>query len=85
MSENDSRSFNTAATKLKEKLDQGVKKIAGQDFHHATQRQKESVSNFIHSLEKMFRRAYGREVLTTETQDALLYGQLQEGLKLEIM
>ena len=33
----------------------------------------------------MFRRAYGREVLTTETRDALLYGQLQEGLKLEIM
>ena len=43
------------------------------------------MSDFIHRLEKMFRRAYGREALTTETRDALLYGQLQEGLKLEIM
>ena len=85
MSEHDRRSFSTAATKLKEKLDQGVKKIAAQDFRHATQKQKESVLDFIHRLEKMFRRAYGREALTTETRDALLYGQLQEGLKLEIM
>ena len=84
MGEQDKRLFSTAATKLKEKLDQGVKKIAAQDFRHATQRQKESVSDFIHHLE-MFRRAYGREALTTETQDALLYGQLQEGLRLEIM
>ena len=74
-----------AATKLKEKLDQGVKKIVTQDFRHAIQEQKESVSDFIHHLEKMFRRAHGREALTTETQDTLLYGQLQEGLKLEIM
>lgn len=43
------------------------------------------MSDFIHRLEKLFRRAYGREVLTTETRDALLYGQLQEGLRLEIM
>ena len=85
MRENDRRSFATAVTKLKEKLDKGAKKIAAQDFRHAAQRQKENVSDFVHRLEKLFRRAYGQEVLTTETRDALLYGQLQEGLKIEIM
>ena len=36
MSEHDRRSFSMAATKLKDKLYQGVKKIAAQDFRHAT-------------------------------------------------
>ena len=85
MRENDRRSFATAIAKLKEKLDKGAKKIAAQDFRHAAQRQKENILDFVHRLEKLFRRAYGQEVLTTETRDALLYGQLQEGLRLEIM
>ena len=55
MNEHDKSSFNTAATKLKQKLDQGAKKLAVQDFHHATQKQKENVSDFIHCLEKLFR------------------------------
>ena len=40
----------------------------------------EKVSDFIRRLEKMFRVAYGRDAITPGTRDALLYGQLQEGL-----
>jgi len=32
-------------------------------------------------LEQTFRRAYGKEKMSLETRDTLLYGQLQEGLK----
>ena len=85
MSELDRSLFSTAATELKQKLDQSVKKLAAHDFRHATQKQKESVSDFIHRLKKLFRRAYGREALTAETGDTSLYSQLQEGLRLEIM
>ena len=72
MSELDRSSFSTAATELKQKLNQSVKKLAAHNFRHATQKQKESVSDFIHRLKKLFRRAYGREALTAETGDTLL-------------
>ena len=55
MSECERNSFSRAAAKLKQKLDQGAKKLAAQDFLHANQKQKKSVSDFIHRLEKMFR------------------------------
>ena len=85
MSERDRSSFSMAATKLKQKLDHGAKKLVAQDFRQAIQKQKESVSDFIYHLEKLFRQAYGREALTAETRDTLLYSQLQEGLRLKIM
>ena len=51
----------------------------------AVQSDTESVSDFIRHLERTFRIAYGRDSMSNETKDTLLYGQLQEGLQLELM
>ena len=40
----------------------------------------EVVSDFILRLKQTFRHTYGREKMSAETRDTLLYGQLQEGL-----
>ena len=45
----------------------------------------ESVADSIRRLERTFRSAYGRDVMSVETKDTLLYGQLQDGLRLELM
>uniref|UniRef100_A0A1X7SUF3 CCHC-type domain-containing protein n=1 Tax=Amphimedon queenslandica TaxID=400682 RepID=A0A1X7SUF3_AMPQE len=70
---------------LRNRLDPGSKALAAQDFRHATQEDKEKVSDFICRVEKAFRKAYGRDVMLSETRDALLYAQLQEGLRYELM
>ena len=56
--------------------------LAAQDFRHATQKDEESVSDFVRHLERTFKTAYGREPMSGETKDMLLYAQLQEGLRL---
>ena len=55
----------------------GVQKLAAQDFHHAI---RESVSGFIHCLEKIFQHTYSRENLMPDTCDTLLMG----GSRMEI-
>ena len=40
---------------------------------------------YIRRLERNFRKAYGRDGIGTEAQNALLYSQLHEGLKYEIV
>ena len=55
--------------------------LAGQDFRHATQESGESVAEYIRHLERLFQAAYGRDGLSVETRQTLLYSQLQEGLK----
>ena len=74
-----------ATDALKARLDQGTKVLAAQDFRHTTQRESETVTDFIRRLERTFRIAYGREIMGKETREALLYGQLQEGLRQEFM
>ena len=59
--------------------------MAAQDFRHATQDENEKVSDFIRHLEKTFCRAYGHDTMLSETRDALLYAQLQEGLRYDLM
>ena len=59
--------------------------MAAQEFRHATQGTQEAVSDYILRLEKTFRRAYGRDHMAEETRNALLYAQLQEGLKYVLM
>ena len=54
--------------------------MAAQDFRHVLQQSAEPVSDYIRRLERTFRRAYGREMLSEETRDTVLYGQMQEGL-----
>ena len=73
-------SFTVAIEEMQNRLDPGSKALAAQDFRHTVQSSKESVSDFIRRLEQVFRRAYGKERMSTETRDTLLHGQLQEGL-----
>jgi len=44
------------------------------------QRDGESISDFICQPERAFSIAYGTDKTRKETKDAMLYGQLQEGL-----
>ena len=41
--------------------------------------------DFVRRLERTFHIAYGRDSMSSETKDTLLYGLLQEGLQLELM
>lgn len=74
-----------ATTNLKRRLDPSSKMLAAQDFRRASQGRNESVADYIRRLERMFRQAYGREGMSAETRAALLFGQMQEGLKFELM
>ena len=60
----------------------GSKTLAAQ---HATQGTQEAVSDYMLRLEKTFKRAYGRDHMAEDTRNALLYAQLQEGLKYVLM
>ena len=66
---------------LRARLDPGSKALAAQDFRHAAQDENEKVGDFIRRI----RRAYGHDTMLSETRDALLYAQLQEGLKYDLM
>ena len=78
-------SFEQTVEALRVRLDPGGKAVAAQDFRHTVQADSEAVSDFICRLERTFRIAYGRDTMSSETKDTLLYGQLQEGLRLELM
>ena len=79
------QSYPTAIDALRTRLDPGSKTMAAQDFRHSLQRIDEPVSDFIGRLEKTYQIAYGKDDLDTMTRDALLYGQLYEGLCYNIM
>ena len=78
-------SFEKAVEALRSRLDPGSKAVAAQDFRHTMQRDSEPVSDFVRRLERTFRIAYGRDEMSNETRDTLLYCQLQEGLRYELM
>ena len=77
--------FRIAVDALRDRLDPGGRMLAVQDFRHAAQKSEESVADFIRRLERCFRVAYGRHNLGKEAQEALLHGQFQEGLRMELM
>ena len=77
--------FESAVEALRKRLDPGGKMLAAQDFRHASQRDDETVADFICRLAWSFKIAYGRDGLSLETQHAFLPGQLHEGLKFEVM
>ena len=54
-------------------------------FRHASQRPSETVFDFLRRLEHNYQIAFGRENLSAETRDMLLYGQLQEGLSYSLI
>lgn len=77
--------YKKAVAALCSRLDPGSKVVATQDFRHASQRETESVGDFVGRLEKTFRIAYGNDGMLPDTRDALLFSQLQEGLKYSLM
>ena len=85
LSEQEKESLERATASLRARLDPSSRTLAAQDFRHASQREGESVSDFIRRLEQLFKLAYGRDGLSEETRGILLHGQLQEGLRYDIM
>ena len=76
----DKTTYHSTVKTLREQLDPGNQSLAALDFRHASQRSSETVSDFLRRLEHNYQIAFGRENLSAETRDMLLYGQLQEGL-----
>ena len=70
-----------ATEALQARLDPGNHTLAVQDFRHAVQKGEGSVADFMRRLEHIFKTAYGRDGMPSETRSALLYAQMQEGLK----
>lgn len=85
LSSGNRQTLEAATTTLRDRLDPGSRAMAAQDFRHARQKETESASDFILRLERIFRSAYGRDNISSETRDTLLHGQLQEGLLYELM
>ena len=85
LDETDKSTYGSAVEALRARLDPGNKTLAAQDFRHAIQGNDERVADYIRRLERTFRVAYGRDGLATPTRDALLHGQLYEGLRYDIM
>ena len=85
MPESEKSEYENGVRTLRVRLDPGSKALAAQDFRHAAQDENEKVSDFICRIEKTFCRAYGHDTMLSETRDALLYTQLQEGLRYDLM
>ena len=83
--ESEKSDYEKGVRALRARLDPGSKALAAQDFRHTAQDESEKVNDFIRRIEKTFRRAYGHDTMLPETRDALLYAQLQEGLKYDLM
>ena len=79
------RSYTPAIEALRLRLDPGSRTLAAQEFRHTSQGDEEKVADFIRRPEWTFNVAYGREGMSAETRDTLLHGQLQDGLRHEIM
>lgn len=79
------KSLGSAIAALRSRLDPSSRTLAAQDFRHAAQKEEESVADFIRQLEQLFKLAYGRDGMSEETRETLLHGQLQEGLRYEVM
>ncbi len=78
-------SYTSATSALTERLDPGNKVLASQDFRHAAQSENEDVSDYVRRLERVFYTAFGKDKMGAGTREAILYGQLHEGLKLSLM
>ena len=59
--------------------------MAAQEFRHLHQGTTESISEFMRWLKHIFRIAHGKGMMATESREALLHGQTQEGLLLKLM
>ena len=82
LGESEHSTLDSAVKALRSRLESQSKAM---EFRHCAQTAGEGVADFIRRLEKTFRVAYGREAITPETRNALLYGQLHEGLLYRLM
>ena len=80
LDEDDKTNWQCAVKVLQSRLEHGNSTMAAQEFRHLYQDKKETVSEFISRLERTFRIAHGKARMPIESKEALLYGQLQEGL-----
>ena len=85
MSSQEKGNYHLAIATLRTQLGPGNKTLAAMDFCHITQQENESVSDFIMRLERTFQLAFGRDNMLPETHDVLLYGKLQDGLRIELV
>lgn len=81
----DRSNFADAVKSLRARVDLENRVLAGQDFRHVTQESGESVAEYIRRLERLFQVAYGRNGLSVETRQTLLYSQLQDELKYSLI
>ena len=79
------REFDTAVKAFRERLDPGCRVLAGQDFRHTRQGEVETVADFVRRLERAFQIAYGSDKMGQETREVILHGQMQDGLRLQLM
>ena len=79
------QSYPVAINALRTRLALRNKTMAAQEFRHSLQRPDEGVAEFIRRIEKSYQIAYGKDAMSSDTRDALLYGQLYEGLRYELM
>ena len=77
--------YTAAIDALRSRLDSTNRTVAAQDFRYSIQRQGESVADFIRRLEKAYQLAYGKDSLNPAVRDALLYGQMYDGLRYNLM
>ena len=68
-------SLKEAVEAMRNRLDPTSRTPAAHDFRHASQKQGESVADFIRRLEQLFKLAYGREEMSDETRETLLHSQ----------
>ena len=83
--ETEKQSYLQAIQALQGKLEPANKILGAQEFQHISQGDHKSVADFIRSLEHTFKIAYGHTSMSQETRNTLLHGQLQDGLRYEIM
>ena len=85
LSTEEQQDYDVAVKVLTLRLDQDSLMAAVQDFRHACQQDNEMVTDHIRRLERCYQLAYGKDKLSSETKEAILFGQLQAGLIYQIV
>ena len=82
--QSEQQDYATTVDALCAQLDPGSKTMAAQKFCHSLQKNG-GVPDYVRRLEKTLQIAYEKDDLGRTTRDTLLYGQLYEGLRYELV
>jgi hypothetical protein len=74
LEEDQARAYDNTVLTLQERLDPGSKVLGEQDFQHAFQRDNEPIADFVRKLQRTFNITYGRDRMSKETKEAILFG-----------